>query len=123
MAVALGLAANPAVAYALPTGSLGQPISTGAGITPSPQMGAQNEHADASPEKPEADRHVDFEADEVDYSDDDNLVTAKGNVFLKRGERTMRADRWCGTATPATSPPAATSAPSMPTAMRCSPAR
>jgi hypothetical protein len=41
MAVALGLAA-PA-AYALPTGTLGLPISTGAGITPSPQMGTQNE--------------------------------------------------------------------------------
>jgi len=92
MAVALGFAANPILAYALPTGSLGQPITTGAGITPAPQMGNQGEHADTAPEKPEADRHVDFEADEVDYADKDNLVTAKGNVFLKRGERTMRAD-------------------------------
>ncbi|WP_084456017.1 LPS-assembly protein LptD [Novosphingobium rosa] len=101
MAVVLGFAANPIVAFALPTGSLGQPISTGAGITPSPQMGAQaNQGAsdqsvhegEAPAAKPAADRNVDFEADEVDYSDDDNLVTAKGNVFLRRGERTMRAD-------------------------------
>jgi LPS-assembly protein len=106
----LGVAANPAVALALPTGSLDQRISTGAGITPpvpapgtdqigASQIGASQIGVGPSaihtlpPAKEEAvERHVDFEANEVDYNDKDNIVTATGDVFLKRNEKTLRAD-------------------------------
>lgn len=94
VAVLLGAAANPGVALALPTGSLDPRITTGAGISPAlpgaptgqpapppaTQAAAQDEH------------HVDFEADAVEYNDNDNLVTATGDVFLKRGDKTLRAD-------------------------------
>jgi len=39
---------------------------------------------------------VDFAADEVEYDDTNDVVTARGNVFLRRGEQTVRAStvRW-----------------------------
>ncbi len=36
---------------------------------------------------------IDFAADEVEYQDDADIVTARGSVFLRRGEQTVRAER------------------------------
>lgn len=36
---------------------------------------------------------IDFAADAVEYQDDADIVTARGNVFLRRGEQTVRAER------------------------------
>ena len=41
----------------------------------------------------EAPQPVDFEADRVEYHDDSENVVALGNVFLRRGEQSLRADR------------------------------
>jgi LPS-assembly protein len=93
-ALALGAAANPALALALPTAALDQRINTGAGITPDGPGAPAATPATAPPaqDRPAQDRHVDFEANEVEYNDKDNLVIATGDVFLKRGEKTLRAD-------------------------------
>jgi len=39
---------------------------------------------------------LDFSANEVEYQDDADVVTAKGDVFLRRGDQTVHADnvRW-----------------------------
>jgi LPS-assembly protein len=92
MALVLGAAANPGLALALPTTGLDQKISTGAGITPDVTGVPGSQPAAAPVAAPAQDRHVDFEANEVVYNDKENLVTATGDVFLKRGEKTLRAD-------------------------------
>jgi LPS-assembly protein len=90
-ALMLGAAANPGLALALPTTPLDSRIGTGAGVTP-PLPGTPAAQAGTPAAAPVQDRHVDFEANEVVYNDKDNLVTATGDVFLKRGEKTLRAD-------------------------------
>lgn len=93
LALVLGFAANPAVALALPTGSLDPRISTGAGITPSlPGADPSAIRTLPSHQEESADRKIDFQADEVDYNDKDNIVTATGDVFLRRNDKTLRAD-------------------------------
>lgn len=91
MALVLGAGANPGLAFALPTTPLDSRIGTGAGVSPALPGGTETSTA-TDTTAPQQDRHVDFEADEVDYNDKENLVTAKGSVFLKRGEKTLRAD-------------------------------
>ena len=76
-ALALMLLANPAMAQT------GAPESPPLATNPPPRAVYDNDK-------------IDFAADEVEYDDSTDVVTARGNVFLRRGEQTVRAStvRW-----------------------------
>ena len=67
-------------------GSLGDPIQTGADLGPAlPTIASSTtQTADAGP--------VAFEADQAEYNDQTEMLTAKGSVFLKRQDQSVRAD-------------------------------
>ncbi len=76
-------------------GPLGDEIATGAGMTPNATapLTAQADGSTANPPPRQVynNDQIDFAADEVEYQDDTDIVTAKGNVFLRHGEQTVRA--------------------------------
>lgn len=49
--------------------------------------------ASPAPVQPSAARQIDFEADELAYDSDNDVVTASGNVVLRSDDRSVRADR------------------------------
>ncbi len=88
--------ADPAVAGVLPPPdaasnlfprSLGDPILIGAGLGPAlPSIAPSTvATADAGP--------VSFEADQAEYDDRTELLTATGSVFLRRQDQSVRADK------------------------------
>ena len=76
-AVALALAGSQ---FALPVFAQDAPApATEAAAAPASAPAAESEM-------------VDFEADRVEYHDNDDLVVASGDVFMQRGVQTLRAD-------------------------------
>lgn len=87
-AVALGLCL-PGSAHAQDEEPAPLPPPVSASPAPAPAAAAAPTPAtkDAS-----ADQPINFEADGVSYDSDNEVVTATGNVFLRRGDQSMRAD-------------------------------
>lgn len=65
--------------------------STGLPDQPAPQPAASQPAS-----TPPATNQIDFSADSLEYLDDQDVVTARGNVFVRRGGQSVRADvlRW-----------------------------
>jgi LPS-assembly protein len=60
-----------------------------------PSAHAQEAAAENAPEKiatPQETEQIGFEADQVEYNDNDKLMTARGNVVLRRQDQSVRAD-------------------------------
>lgn len=89
-ALCVALAADPAWAAAMRDDAVGGAVGGGASA----------EAAGPASDLPLRTRHdedkIDFAADQVDYDDTNDVVMATGNVFLRRGEQTVRANtvRW-----------------------------
>lgn len=90
--LAFGIAAAPVFACALPGAALGQDLSRPVDTGPL-------EGAPAAPPPPTADAQpVAFEADDVEYAQNSEIVTATGNVVLRRRDekgqaQSVRADK------------------------------
>ena len=67
--------------------SLGDPIVTGGGL-----IAAAPGQPAASPPVNASNSPVNFAADLLEYGHDDEVVTAHGNVFLRRDDQSVRAD-------------------------------
>jgi LPS-assembly protein len=61
-----------------------------------PDASASGPVNDLPPRKQYDENKIDFAADQVEYNDQTDIVVASGNVFLRRGEQTVRANtvRW-----------------------------
>ncbi|MCT2400489.1 LPS-assembly protein LptD [Novosphingobium mangrovi (ex Huang et al. 2023)] len=87
--VSLGVLTLGIAACALPHGALAQDLAATVGQPPAESQEATTPQPASSPE--DAD-HIAFEADTIDYDQDAELVSASGNVLLRRDEQSLRAD-------------------------------
>lgn len=89
LAVALAVSAVPATAAAQ---DLSRPVETTPTQDADPAPQPVPAPAPAAPGAPAESEPVAFEADVVDYDQNSELVTASGNVVLRRQEQSVRAD-------------------------------
>lgn len=69
--------------------AMGDPILAGGGLITAPVSPAPP--APPAPQE-KSETPIGFEADIVEYAHNDDLVTARGNVFLRRDDQSVRAD-------------------------------
>ncbi|KAH1676599.1 hypothetical protein KXX12_008505, partial [Aspergillus fumigatus] len=86
-ALCVALAADPAWAATMRDAADQVAASDGQANGPAPDLPERQKY--------DADK-IDFAADQVEYDDTTDVVVASGNVFLRRGEQTVRANmvRW-----------------------------
>ncbi|WP_370182940.1 LPS-assembly protein LptD [Alteriqipengyuania sp.] len=94
-----GLAALATLGFAAPAAAQTEPeddpAADGADQTDSVEE-AVSDYIEGDAPPPGTDREIAFEADTLEYNSDTDTVVAHGNVLLREGERSVRADqvRW-----------------------------